>query len=443
MPFSPFLSEKGAKVMNGTSTNQLGLPENHLRKIATRILKGLLVAAAVAFVLGAVLFIALPFIAFNPVPTTYAIALGDLDNDGDLDAFYANGQNEGPRPNTVLLNQGGGKLFDSAQRLGMEESNNVTLGDLDGDGDLDAWVANIGYNSTFVNDGKGRFITRQSLFENERIGSAMWSIALGDVDGDGDLDALGGGCCGAISSGDGPSQLHNPYNMLWLNQGGVQGNQAGIFPQSGQPLESLAAEGAALGDLDGDGDLDAFFANYAILNQDVDRGTSQPNTIWWNDGQANFTDSGQRLGLARSTDVALGDLDGDGDLDAFVTNEGPNEVWFNAGGKQAGQPGTFIDSGQRLGSGLHRQVILARLDDDGDLDAAIVVRDTGSKYHLEVWLNDGQGSFTNSGQRFYHPSAQAFALGDLNGDGRVDILAGWFEAGYTIWWNQGGGKFTT
>jgi hypothetical protein len=69
--------------------------------------------------------------------------------------------------------------------------------------------------------------------------------------------------------------------------------------------------------------------------------------------------------------VALGDLDGD--LDAFVTNEGPNEVWFNTGIKQAGQPGTFIDSGQRLGSGFHSQVFLARLDDDSDLDAAIIV----------------------------------------------------------------------
>ncbi len=424
--------------------SQADFRENHTRKTGTTILKGLAVAVVVVLVMGVVLFIALLAITFNPIPITYGIALGDLNGDGRLDAFYANGQNEGPRPNTVLFNQGGGKLIDSGQRLGSDESRKVTLADLDGDGDLDAWVANIGYNTTFINDGSGHFLTGQGLFKNYIIGSALWSIALGDLDGDGDLDALGGGCCGATSFGDGPPQFHPPYNMLWLNQGGMQGGRAGVFPESGRVMEGLGAEGAVLGDLNGDGHLDAFFANYTVMDQEANPEIPQPNTVWWNDGNANFTDSSQRLGLALSTDAALGDLDGDGDLDAFVTNKGPNEVWLNAGGKQAGQQGTFIDSGQHLGSGLHRQVFLARLDDDADLDAAVVVEDNNifSRYHLEIWLNDGQAGFTDSGLRFYHLLAQAFALGDLNGDGRVDILAGWFDAGYAIWWNQGGGKFT-
>ena len=367
--------------MGGVSTNQSTPNENRPRKPIKTVFKWLLIAAMLVAGLGVVYIIVVfaMFAFYKPEPTTYSIALGDLDGDGDLDAFYANGQSEGPRPNTVLTNRGGGKFIDSGQRLGNEESSEVTLADLDGDGDRDAWVANIGYNTIFTNDGQGGFSTNQTPYDN-RIGSALLAIALGDLDGDGDLDALGGGCCGASeSSYPQDSILHLPYNLTWINQGGAQGRKQGAF-RSGQPLESLGAEGAA-----------------------------------------------------------LGDLDGDGDLDAWVTNQDANQVWLNAGGRQGGQLGTLIDSGQRLGDGLYRQVFLARLDGDTDLDAAVVDYNRG--LHLEIWLNDGQGKFTNRGQRISHRKAQAFALGDLNGDGRADVMAGWFEAGYAIWWNQGNGKF--
>ena len=74
-----------------------------------------------------------------------------------------------------------------------------------------------------------------------------------------------------------------------------------------------------MGDLDGDGDLDAFVVN-----------NGQPNTIWLNDSYGSFTKT-QALGNSKSFGVSLGDLDGDGDLDAFVANfDGqPNKVWIN------------------------------------------------------------------------------------------------------------------
>jgi hypothetical protein len=63
----------------------------------------------------------------------------------------------------------------------------------------------------------------------------------------------------------------------------------------------------ALGDVDGDGDLDALVANY-----------EQANRVWLNNGSGTFSDSGQSLGSSKSVGAALGDVDGDGDLDAFV-----------------------------------------------------------------------------------------------------------------------------
>ena len=105
-----------------------------------------------------------------------------------------------------------------------------------------------------------------------------------------------------------------------LSCGVVGAEETFLFVDSGQALGNSASQSVALGDLDGDGDLDAMVANPG----------NQPNAVWTNDGNGTFTDSGQALGNSASLSVALGDLDGDGDLDAMVANfDDPNTVWFN------------------------------------------------------------------------------------------------------------------
>ena len=78
--------------------------------------------------------------------------------------------------------------------------------------------------------------------------------------------------------------------------------------------------GVALGDLDDDGDLDAFVTNFG-----------ESNNLWINNGSGIFTYSGRDFGNWNSMGVALGDLDNDGDLDAFVTNaKTANHVLINS-----------------------------------------------------------------------------------------------------------------
>jgi len=78
--------------------------------------------------------------------------------------------------------------------------------------------------------------------------------------------------------------------------------QAGTFVDSGQTLGSSISYAVALGDLDGDGDLDAFVANAYYAGDAA-------NKVWLSNGLGIFTDSGQSLGSSRSYAVALGDLD--------------------------------------------------------------------------------------------------------------------------------------
>jgi len=236
----------------------------------------------------------------------------------------------------------------------------LALGDLDGDGDLDAFVGNAGGNNfVWLNDGSGNFNVHC-----QRIGGGLSScgVALGDVDGAGGLDAF------IANASTGP-------NQVWLSgtvieDYGDDGICVGMFKDSGQRLGSSDSRSVALGDVDGDGDLDAFVANDA----------NQPNRVWVNDGSGIFSDSGQRLGSLTTKDIALGDVDGDGDLDAFAANTAYNEVWLNDGA------GTFADSGQTLGNAGSHGVALGDLDGDGDLDSFVANYNNAANM---VWLNGG------------------------------------------------------
>jgi hypothetical protein len=137
---------------------------------------------------------------------------------------------------------------------------------------------------------------------DQRLGSAQrWAVALGDLDGD--LDTFM-----AVASG-------HP-NQVWLSDG------TGVFSDSRQQLHSSLAHGVSLGDLDGDGDLDALTAHG---NR---RGGSSGGKIWLNDGLGHFVKGDLELGNTSSSGTALGDLNGNGDLDAFIAH---GDLWQENG----------------------------------------------------------------------------------------------------------------
>ncbi|MFG6094984.1 FG-GAP-like repeat-containing protein [Leptothoe sp. ISB3NOV94-8A] len=330
------------------------------------------------------------------------ITLGDIDNDRDLDAFVINYNNQ---KNQLLLNDGSGNFVAAPnQPIGSSNSNDVALGDVDNDGDLDAFVVNNWQpNQLLLNDGHGNFMEAPTQPKNTD-NNGSYGISLGDIDSDGDLDAF-------IVNYWGQS------NQLLLNNGN------GVFTEASSSLPGNSySQDVALGDLDGDSDLDAFVVNYS----------NQANQVLLNDGYGRFTEATlQPPGSKLSTGVSLGDIDSDGDLDAFVTNykNQPNQLLLNDG------TGNFTEAlNQPPNSRYSNDISLGDLDNDGDLDAFVVNYGKTN----QVLLNDGNGNFSEAVNQPPAPeNSYDVSLGDLDGDGDLDSFVANFRQTSQVLLNGG------
>jgi hypothetical protein len=261
----------------------------------------------------------------------------------------------------------------------------VAVGDVDGDGDLDFLAANLTSNTVSVrlNDGSGNF----SGTTNVGVGSNPTSVAVGDVDGDGDLDIL------AANSGSNTVSVR-------LNDGSSNfsgGSDVGV----GRTPYSVA-----VGDVDGDGDLDFLAANTNSANV----------SVRLNNGDGTFGGT-TNVGVGSNPySVAVGDVDGDGDLDLLAANTNSNtvSVRLNDGSGTFGGT-TEVGVGFQPGS-----VALGDVDGDGDLD--FLTANNGSD-DVSVRLNDGSGNFSGGSAVGVGIKPRSVALGDWDGDGDLDLLA--------------------
>jgi hypothetical protein len=387
------------------------------------ILTGVLFVLAVIVGVGAYLFLTnLDNIGTFQVKT----ALADLDGDGDQDVLLHNIRIEseftafgGP---TLWFNQGGGRFSRQELELGGWAS---APGDVDQDGDADL-VIFVGERLEWALNQGGELMMNNSAMAPLRE-MQFGSILTGDLNGDRQVDAVVLGCCGRAFP-DSAGAFPPNTSWTWINQWKETGRvNPGAAPLPA--LDGLPIGGAALGDLDGDGDLDLLAG---ILSSKLDPALSQAARVLLNDGAGSFADSGQRLGDSETFAVALGDLDGDGDLDALLGRERGAEIWINPG-----RPGEFTISGQKFSDEKITATFLSDLDRDGDLDAVLA-----GAQSAHVWRNDGKGSFTRSSQELRFSDRKALAVGDFTGDEYPDIVAVDSAGSWQVWVNQADGTFT-
>jgi hypothetical protein len=313
---------------------------------------------------------------------------------------------------------------ETATRLPAESNFAVraAVGDVDGDNDLDFVVPSGGHTSNFpilpqdfllqINDGTGVFTNEAaSRLPASAFGTQVASaVILGDVDGDTDLDAfVVNGSSGAVFS----PGFSGFQNLLWINNGD------GIFSDETNtrlPLATNSSFHAAFGDLDADGDLDLVIGNVGS------NGAGQQNRLLINNGSGVFTDQTtiQLPALSNITlALALEDLDGDTDLDIVVANRTPtaSTMLVNNG------VGFFTDeSVQRFSTPppFAGDVVVTDVNGDGSNDIIFASVSGGPL----VFINSGGGDFTEetNARTSTFSDSHGLAVADVDTDGDVDIF---------------------
>ncbi len=326
-------------------------------------------------------------------------AVADLSGDGVPDIAT-----HGTSGNLAYLRGDGAGGFESLRLVGVELPNSVEAADFDGDALPDLLVA--GGSSHVVNlllaDGAGGWLEPQAVPAQGQPVDAE----PGDFDGDGALDALVG---------------TSPTLALFRGDG-----QGALLPPTVTTVPGVSVGQLEPCDLDGDGDLDALAAAFL--------GSSLPSQLQalLGDGLGGFLPGASVVVGKGATDVAVGDLDGDGAPDGATSNldSGTLSIALNDG------LGGLLPSTSLATGPAPRGVVFTDLNGDGALDAAVAHYGFGGIVRL---LGDGAGGL--GAPQAYPPgkSAAGLAAGDLDGDGAPDIVATGYDLPVGVWRGDGAG----
>jgi hypothetical protein len=360
-----------------------------------------------------------------------ALEFYDIDDDEDLDLFWGDyyqpglfflenfGTSSDPDiPDSLMIDS-----YPQNEPVSSAGFNVPRLIDLNSDGAAELFVGVQSgiYGTDFVDnfwyydmtvEGDFGLVTKNYFEQIDLISGTIPTLA--DMDSDGDLDLFIGNEFDASNSG----WKGDVY--FFENIGSA------VSPQFEMVDSSYFDEGMgnnmapAFGDLDGDGDFDALVGDY---NGEI--------SFFLNDGsptEPNFSYQGKflEIDLAGRATPALGDVEGDGDLDLYVGDKnGSVHVWSNEG-----DPANYnfmkisddLFPGEDLG--LEIALELADFDNDGDLDLLI------GNQSGELYLANPSGSELHQLEQLPHSGLNlAPTIGDMDSDGKMDLIVGSNEGG--------------
>ncbi len=320
------------------------------------------------------------------------VEMGDFNNDGNIDFIVTNTANPGGVSIRLGDGLGGFTPPPVPQILLGSFTDSVALGDFNNDGNLDFVTTNRFSNSISVRLGNGQGGFTSTATPEIAI-TAPTSVAIGDLNNDGNLDLV------VLSS-------TSTSTVTILLGNGLGGFTSPPVPQI--PVGQFGLR-IVLGDLNNDGNLDFLASNQSSADVAIRLG----------DGTGGFSSPAiPQISLSNPGSLALGDFNGDGNMDFAITRNGFGSVQLRFGDGAGGFTVPTVPTVANTGA-LRTRV--ADMNNDGIPDL-VVSANTGI---VTIHFGDGLGGF-GAAEPLQVPtgsSADAIAIGDINGDGKLDFIS--------------------
>lgn len=360
---------------------------------------------------------------YSPGGYGHGVTFTDVNRDGLLDIFGSNAVRAKLLPDMLFINTGSNHFSEEAGARGTLDvgvTHSILSADFDNDGDLDAFFSNMPSDD-------GQPEGRNALYRNK--GNGFFE----DITDWGGIVNENNGTRGAVAfdmDKDGDLDIYaanwGEENEMYLNDG--NGRFTRVDRGANGPMEDKAVygqQGVSAVDVDNDGDLDLYVCRRQESNIPV------PNWLFINDGTGHFTEEAEARHVdygGRSNGATFADVDNDGDLDLFVSNyhlpltsQKPLlGVFFNNG------DGTFTNKTEQYNiPAAAYNTAFPDIDNDGDFD--MIIAHNNSKHTNDtpvLYLNDGHGQFTikaNSGIEVPAQDSRGVGYGDIDGDGDLDL----------------------